>query len=636
MYIPTMFFGAGGTFIATGGDINTFVSGGIEYKSHTLRGGSSGGTFTVLNGSNTNARILVVGGGGGAAPSITFPDNLLDRWYGAAGGAGQLITSSSLTLVKGNYSITIGTGSQNTPVSASGYNGGDTIITGSNLSITAYGGGGGGYKGQNGKNGGSGGGAGPRAFFGTNTNPGQDIYGPFGNDGGQETYTKESNTGYYYIGGGGGGAGGAASTKTGGTGLSNSARLGGTDYYAFGGTLIVPINTPLPPNYGVGGHAGNGANNFGGAGRYGIVVINYPIKTAASSSCYEYNIKNLNGYSIRYTNCFGNEVIDFISSSNQTICRQADTDIFTSASGAPSTLIPYGSHLEYVGPCNPPYREWNVYFGSTTVTACTSPTLDSVYTDWLDDSLSIGTVLYYDTNLNNPLTQSYISNNEFGSSKEWYFISGSNGEITSIGNCFPTGSTGGLTTGSVVSVTDINTGSFYNTQFTGPASLQNIQSTGVTLEIWAKNPSLTQNYDAFIGLWDGQSSPNRDWIEIREDGASPTLNHVLGNIYNQESPSFENETSPSSAVADRNNWYHHIITFDSGSSQLTYFRNGYFNGSVLSSLDPNISYQTVHVGQQEDGPVCNMYVGEYRVYTSSLDLQEVLNNFEATKGRYGY
>ena len=49
-------------FIAAGGVMNTFTSGGVNYTSHTFISGS--GSFTILNG-ETTAQVLVVGGGGG-------------------------------------------------------------------------------------------------------------------------------------------------------------------------------------------------------------------------------------------------------------------------------------------------------------------------------------------------------------------------------------------------------------------------------------------------------------------------------------------------------------------------------------------------------------------------------------------
>ena len=623
MYIPSMFFGLEGDFIATGGTINTFVSGGVLYKSHTF---TTTGTFTVTNGNSNNVQIMAIGGGGGAADTIAPGDNSLTRWYGAGGGSGQMIVSQSLSMQKGSYSVTLGSGGT-TPVSSSGTDGTNTTITGSTIDITAYGGGGGGYKNLDGNDGGSGGGAGPSS---TNKNPGSAIYGNYGNGGGQETVTNPPSypSTNYYQGGGGGGTGGAGSNRVGGIAKQVPLRYGTNEPYGFGGTNGLKGIDTYPTNY-IDGLRGQGGNTFYGDARSGTSVILYPTGTPVSASCYEYTIGGLFGVvdTLVYTDCSDTVVqLNTIGSSSVNICRKADTDIFASSSEG-FIPLPLTTTVTYLSPC--PYTAHNIYLGNDSGSACTNTTQSVIYSAASDTILNTGSVVYYDEDLNSPLTQSYFSNTESGVDKDWYFISGSDGVITEIGLCNPP--TDDVVSGSVINVVVANTGSFYNTQFVS-SSIGTIQNTGVTLEIWGKNPALTQNYDAFLGLWDGSGSPNRDWIEIREDGN----NHVLGDIYNQESPSFEDKTSPSSAVANRSNWYHHVITFDTGSGVMKYYRNGSVEGTVSSSLDVSANYHTVHVGQQEDGPVSNMYVGEYRVYTSSLAAGDVLYNFNGTKARYGY
>lgn len=189
-----------------------------------------------------------------------------------------------------------------------------------------------------------------------------------------------------------------------------------------------------------------------------------------------------------------------------------------------------------------------------------------------------------------------------------------------------------VTSGSVIDVFVEDTGSYYNTQFVSN-SLDNIQNTGVTLEIWGRNIEINIGYEGFIGLWDGQSSPDRDWIEIRQEQTLGGI--ILGDMYSEDSPSFEYKTSPSSPVSNSNNWWHHIITFNSNNGLLKYYRNGISEGSVATSgLDNTIDYTTVYVGQKAGGTSSDMYVGEYRVYTSCLDDNQVLENYNASYSRY--
>lgn len=189
-----------------------------------------------------------------------------------------------------------------------------------------------------------------------------------------------------------------------------------------------------------------------------------------------------------------------------------------------------------------------------------------------------------------------------------------------------------ITTGSVIDVFVENTGSYYNTQFVSN-SLDNIQNTGVTLEIWARDIEIVINYEGLIGLWDGQSTPDRDWIEIRKEQTGGNI--ILGDMYSEDSPTFEYKTSPSSPVPNSNNWYHHVVTYNPNNQVLKYYRNGILEGSVATSgLDNTIDYTTVYVGRKVGGTSSNMYVGEYRVYTSSLDDSQVRSNYDASYPRY--
>ena len=73
-------------FVATGGIMQTFVSGGIPYTSHTFISGS--GTFTILNG-ETTAQVLVVGSGGAGQ------EGRITNTLGNGGGGGGVAYTSS-------------------------------------------------------------------------------------------------------------------------------------------------------------------------------------------------------------------------------------------------------------------------------------------------------------------------------------------------------------------------------------------------------------------------------------------------------------------------------------------------------------------------------------------------------------
>jgi len=301
---PTTFFGANKKFIfptlATGGEIATYYSSSKFYRSHTFKSGSSG-NFNVVTSSTLNALILVVAGGaaGGYPTPCAGNGDTYNRGTGG-GGAGGYVYSSSLNLVSGSYTASIGAGG----LTGSSYGGNSTFNTSSIsgslswLPITAYGGGVGASQTLNGGeqglvitgnpfvSAGSGGGSlgttgAPVAVFvagGTTgsliSNLGQ------GNPGG--------GSGWSVAGGGGGGASTAGTNASnqvlfvefifagdGGSGSANTIQNGATQYYAGGGgggtQYAAPINS-----YGKGG--------IGGGGDGGLVTGNRLTTTGSNGT----------------------------------------------------------------------------------------------------------------------------------------------------------------------------------------------------------------------------------------------------------------------------------------------------------------------------------------------------------------
>jgi len=86
---------------ATGGTINTFVSGAVSYKSHTFLTSDQ----LTITGSAT-AQILVVGGGGGGSLGGGGESNTTNR--GNGGGAGGAIYTNNFNLTAGAWNIAVG------------------------------------------------------------------------------------------------------------------------------------------------------------------------------------------------------------------------------------------------------------------------------------------------------------------------------------------------------------------------------------------------------------------------------------------------------------------------------------------------------------------------------------------------
>ncbi len=257
-----------------------------EELGYTVVAYTSDGKFTVPDGV-TEIDVLVVGGGGGGGRSAT-PN------ASGGGGAGGVVYQS-------NYSVTAGT-SIDVAIGAGGAAGdGSGVATnGENSSFGAFVANGGGAAGQNdtgdfdGDDGGSGGGSASTGGAGGTASQGNDGGAGLGGVGGA---------------GGGGGAGSAGSAPSGsnggngGVGVDYSSIFGTTygenGWFAGGGgggaqddtntpgtggtggggdaARIAADNPNALPNTGGGGGAGHGeaANEAGGNGGSGIVLVRY-------------------------------------------------------------------------------------------------------------------------------------------------------------------------------------------------------------------------------------------------------------------------------------------------------------------------------------------------------------------------
>jgi hypothetical protein len=307
MYIATGYFGTGNQIIATGGTETLWISGSIRYKSHEFK--ATTGTFQVLSGKTSVAEVLVVGAGGDIGANTGSIGN--DDYYGGGGGAGGFIYSSSISLQAGNsYTISAGAG-QSVVGGGTGKSGNPSQISGSNLYISASGGGGG-ANGRltNGKDGGSGGGGG--------SSPGSGITGQGSQGGFRAGYYN--GTGFEYWGGGGGGAAGNGSNAVavfrggggyGGIGKISRILNGTTIWYSGGGGGWGVPDSPSIPNVYHGGSGSllwptytlqginNSSLNAGGGTYYladsttpGTIIIKYPYQAVNVNNCdcYQFSV----------------------------------------------------------------------------------------------------------------------------------------------------------------------------------------------------------------------------------------------------------------------------------------------------------------------------------------------------------
>jgi large repetitive protein len=258
---------------------------------------TSSNTWTVPAGVTT-ANVLVVGGGGGGSGR-----------HAGGGGAGGFIETTTSNL-SGEYTIVVGAGgsgssqlasNSSTPTTRS-QKGGNSSVSGNNISITSVGGGAGAGRGQPvsaaDRDGGSGGGS-DCGLEGCPTGTGTAGQGFNGGQGVGGEGKNWSGGG----GGGAGGAGGAADSAIGGNGGAgkSSSISGASVTYAGGGGGATYLGTRGSGGLGGGGNGGNGAAGSnatgygsgggggghdtsvwaypGGNGSSGIVVVRYTVSS---------------------------------------------------------------------------------------------------------------------------------------------------------------------------------------------------------------------------------------------------------------------------------------------------------------------------------------------------------------------
>ena len=128
----------------------------------------------------------------------------------------------------------------------------------------------------------------------------------------------------------------------------------------------------------------------------------------------------------------------------------------------------------------------------------------------------------------------------------------------------------------------------------------------------------------------GQTTPNTNWHDSQIEMVSGTLRFSVWS----NNPGFA-----SSISTPLNNWYYIGFTYDGTNLR------GYVNGSLAvtsgtisrSTPGSNLYYAIAHADNTNlgDGTFSNRRFGGMQVYNTALSTNDVLNNYNATKSRFG-
>jgi hypothetical protein len=139
-----------------------------------------------------------------------------------------------------------------------------------------------------------------------------------------------------------------------------------------------------------------------------------------------------------------------------------------------------------------------------------------------------------------------------------------------------------------------------------------------TIEAWVKPTQLTNQYHHIVAL------PQQDTFALKAE-----IN--TGNIYFY-SPSFTTYGSTSGWTLTQNVWNH--VVFARVTSTAYAYLNGVSKGSKASFTN-NFTSQTLNIHNGWPGEFTEMYFGPVRIYNIGLSSDQVLQNFNAQKLRFG-
>ena len=145
--------------------------------------------------------------------------------------------------------------------------------------------------------------------------------------------------------------------------------------------------------------------------------------------------------------------------------------------------------------------------------------------------------------------------------------------------------------------------------------------------------------DLSAEIWFNLSATAGDWVRVI--GKGDVSNRTFGFWYNNNEQCFlfqrygttNNVSSTYSITVQTNIWYHVILTSNGSTHKL------YLNGADVQTQTgsgPFLSTSnTLKIGYGDIHTYHNGRIGLYRIYNRALTAQEVLQNYNATKKRYG-
>jgi len=154
------------------------------------------------------------------------------------------------------------------------------------------------------------------------------------------------------------------------------------------------------------------------------------------------------------------------------------------------------------------------------------------------------------------------------------------------------------------------------------------------------NTSSLYTGDMTAEAWIKVNATPSDWVRIVGTGGNGATNRTFGLWYSAERRllwqrygAADPSIYPTTPTLDVSSWYH-IVATTSGSSHALYL-NGTSIGTATAAGPWAASGEAITVGFAGFHTYTNSNISIVRLYTTGLTAAQVLQNFNATRGRYG-
>ena len=176
---------------------------------------------------------------------------------------------------------------------------------------------------------------------------------------------------------------------------------------------------------------------------------------------------------------------------------------------------------------------------------------------------------------------------------------------------------------------------FDNDIYKRDSDLNNMSSTNITISMWVKT-TVSSCYLSSLSRSLGNTGYYYEFvINIRANGTFRFWDYKT----DSSSPKYgfpNNSNNVSNTIINNGNWK--FITFTKDNLTGKYYVNSSLDRTVTANTNVNYGFDNFLIGKnwRDNNLPYNGSIGAVYIYTKTLSLEEITQNYNATKSRYGY